>query len=758
MTLFRYLILVVFLLSVAAPGLAATPMQMVANSVHAGEKAKSESVRGLPENASATELKEALAGMTDDQVRRLLLDELDRRSETQAQAKAASPKKGNAIATFIEKVRHAGDFVRERFLYLFSGADAAPKVMPEAVKRVFGLDRTVHPVTALVGVGILTVLYWLAGWLVNRRTRGLRDRLAQTPENAGWGVKVGRLFLRALLDLMTLLLISTIVFIVYLLLVGQYSGAKPVVITWLAAMIFWGLSTTLARFILAPKAPGLRFLPIPDSAAKYLYKWADRFALLIGLSLLFFGLLRLENTSEALHLLTLAVIGFVLMITLCVLLVANRRPVAEFIAEGADPGSIRQQFASIWQYAAITYLLVFWVVWVVGMILFGAGQAWNGLAALLCVPAYLILNWGAQRLVDHAGEMAGKNDETGQVSRVKSVLRAGFRIAIGAALFFWLLSLYDVDLPLGEATARALINIMVTLVLAYVFWLYVSSAIERRIRPEGDEELDDDAEGGHGGDRITTLLQLLKKFIFTALVVLVALICLSSIGVDIGPLLAGASIFGIAIGFGSQTLVKDIVSGIFFLLDDAIRVGDYIEVDKAKGTVERITIRSMQLRHHLGMVYTLPFGHIKQVKNLTRDYSIMKLQYHVPFDADVAKIKKIVKKIDKELRQVPEFDNVLLSKIKSQGVKSMDEVGMLMRIKFTTKPGGQFSVRKAVLTKLKKYFEEEGLQFAHRKVTVHVATDGDLDHEQAVKAGAGAAQQMLAEEEKNRQTGSNEER
>ncbi|GAB7024534.1 mechanosensitive ion channel domain-containing protein [Salidesulfovibrio brasiliensis] len=754
---FRCLAVAFLLILVATPSFATSSLPFVPGKKQAKETVEVAEQKGIPDDISAKDLKEVLAAMTDDQVRRLLIEELDQRSQAQQAAPDKTQKK-NAIASFIERMRRAGDFVRDRFMYLFSGADEAPRAMPEAVERVFGLDRQVHPLTALVGVGLLTVLYWLAGWAVNRRTRNLRDRLAQTPENPEWYVRMGRLFLRALLDLMTLLLISTVVFIVYLLLVGQYSGAKPVVITWLAAMIFWGLSTTVARFLLAPKAPGLRFLPIPDTAAKYLYKWADRFALLIALSLLFFGLLRLEDSSEALHLLTLACIGFVLMAAMCVLLIANRKPVADYIRHHAEQGSIGEQFAPVWHLAAITYLLVFWVVWVLGMILFGESQAWNGLAALLCVPAYLILNWGAQRLVDHAGHMAGKHDDAARVSRVKTVLRAGFRVGIGAALFFWLLSLYDLSLPLGEATARALINVMVTLVLAYLFWLYVSSAIERRIKPEGEEHEDDDAEGGHGGDRITTLLQLLKKFIFTALVVVVALICLSSIGVDIGPLLAGASIFGIAIGFGSQTLVKDIVSGIFFLLDDAIRVGDYIEVDKARGTVERISIRSMQLRHHLGMVYTIPFGHIKQVKNLTRDYSIMKLQYHVPFDTDVGKVKKIVKRIDKELRQIPEFDNVLLSKIKSQGVKSMDEVGMLMRIKFTTKPGGQFSVRKAVLTKLKKYFEEEGLHFAHRKVTVHVATDGELDREEAVKAGAGAAQQMLSEEEKAKQSGSNEER
>lgn len=691
----------------------------------------------LNPQASAQDLKALLGTMTDDQVRRVFAEELDRRVAQEAEKKRQNVRKSNTIASFIDQSRKAGDFVRKRFMYLFSGAGTAPRAMPEAFQRAFGVDKRISPTAAAVGVLLLTVLYALAEWFVRRKTRVMRERISATPEAATWLSRIGRLFLRAILDIMSLTLVAALVFIVYLLLVGNHPAAKPVVVTWMAAMLLWGVVRIIARFTLAPKAPALRFLPIPDTAASYLYRWTDRFGLLMALSFLFTGLLRLENDSEALHLLVLSGVGLVLTILPCILIVSHRREVSEFMVRNAEPASLRMQFSGVWHYAAVIYLLVFWVVWVCGLILFGAEDAWNGLAALLCIPVFLLLNWLAQRLVHHTTLQASRHDNPKRVARVKGILSNGFRMAIGAGLFLWLLSLYDVHIPLGAATVRAVLNVLVTLVLAYLFWLYVSSAIEERIGPDDDEE-DEEAEGGHGGDRLTTLLQLLRKFIFVALLVLVVLICLSSMGVNIGPLLAGASIFGIAIGFGSQTLVKDIVSGIFFLLDDAIRVGDYIEVGNAKGTVERISIRSMQLRHHLGMVYTIPFGHISQVKNMTRDYSIMKLAYHVPFDTDVNRIKQIVKRIDKELRAVPEFDSVLLSKIKSQGVKTVDEVGILMRIKFTTKPGGQFSVRKAVLTKLKTYFEEAGIEFAHRKVTVHVAADEGTSRDDMARAGAAA--------------------
>ena len=114
-------------------------------------------------------------------------------------------------------------------------------------------------------------------------------------------------------------------------------------------------------------------------------------------------------------------------------------------------------------------------------------------------------------------------------------------------------------------------------------------------------------------------------------------------GVNIGPLLAGAGIVGIAVGFGAQTLVRDILSGIFFLFDDAFRIGEYIDVGEGKGTVERMSIRALMLRHQLGHVYTVPFGAIRRVANYSRDWMIMKLEVRVPFDTDLERMRKIVK-------------------------------------------------------------------------------------------------------------------
>jgi len=265
----------------------------------------------------------------------------------------------------------------------------------------------------------------------------------------------------------------------------------------------------------------------------------------------------------------------------------------------------------------------------------------------------------------------------------------------------------------------------------------------------------EDMEEGTEGSRKGTLLTLLRKVIVALIGVIVVLITLNAVGINIGPLLAGAGILGLAVGFGSQTLVKDILSGVFFLMDDAFRVGDYIETAGTKGMVEHISLRSLRLRHPRGMVYTIPFGDMGSVQNFSRDYIITKLDVRVRYDADIEKIRKIIKKISTELENDEETGSLLLSKIKSQGVREMDDSAMILRIKFKTKPGDQFVVRREVYRRVQERFREEGIEFAHRNVTVYLPPEvtgtSDVDNREEypdsgttldkklLKAGAAAA-------------------
>jgi small-conductance mechanosensitive channel len=156
-------------------------------------------------------------------------------------------------------------------------------------------------------------------------------------------------------------------------------------------------------------------------------------------------------------------------------------------------------------------------------------------------------------------------------------------------------------------------------------------------------------------------------------------------------------------------------------MDDAFRVGDYVECSGTKGSVEHISLRSLRLRNPRGQVYFIPFGDIKLVTNLSRDYVIMKLDFRVRYDADVEKIRKIIKKkVYQPIMDDPELGPKLLEPIKSQGVREMDDSAMIMRVKYKTKPGDQFAIRKEVYRLMQEAFKEAGIEFAHRNVTVYM--------------------------------------
>jgi small-conductance mechanosensitive channel len=321
--------------------------------------------------------------------------------------------------------------------------------------------------------------------------------------------------------------------------------------------------------------------------------------------------------------------------------------------------------------------------------------------------------------------------------------------------------LWGVDISIGRVFTRSALSILVILLLSFISWQLIKARIDQKLKEEMPDDDDEKEEGGAGGSRMGTLLLLLRKFVLTVMFLLVSLIILSSLGIDIGPLIAGAGVLGLAIGFGAQTLVKDIISGIFFLLDDAFRLGDFVEVSGNKGSVEKISLRSLKLRHPRGMVFTIPFGSMGTVTNLSRDYVITKLDFRVRYDTNVDKVRKIIKKINKDIMKDEKMGSVLLGKIKSQGVKELDDSAMIMRVKFKTVPGEQFVIRREVFRMMQEKFKENGIEFAHRNVTVYLppetaeessAKGGGAEakpkvDKKVLEAGAAAAAAAQAEEE-----------
>ena len=266
-----------------------------------------------------------------------------------------------------------------------------------------------------------------------------------------------------------------------------------------------------------------------------------------------------------------------------------------------------------------------------------------------------------------------------------------------------------------------MVDIGLVVLAGFIVWEIVLLWIEHKL-PDAPEEGEVGGEegGGAAASRTETLLPLLRTTLLIVLFIAVVLSVLSTLGVQIAPLLAGAGVVGIAVGFGSQKLVQDILSGVFFLVDDAFRKGEYVVLAGMGGTVEKLSVRSMQLRHHRGAVQTIPYGEIQTVKNHSRDWTTMKLELRLAYDVDLEQVRKIIKKVGKELSAHEIHGPHILSPLKSQGVMRVEESALIVRMKFTVVPGEQWVIRRVAYTMVRDALAAAGIEFARREVKVRM--------------------------------------
>jgi moderate conductance mechanosensitive channel len=311
---------------------------------------------------------------------------------------------------------------------------------------------------------------------------------------------------------------------------------------------------------------------------------------------------------------------------------------------------------------------------------------------------------------------AGMDGAT-RAAEYRPVMNSGIRILVFAAATIATSAVWNIPLVqllrsptlIGQALARGL-NIVVALLLVDLVWVWARTIIDGRLATSRLPT----ADGADPGARVATLLPLLRKAIF-ALLGLAGLITMSTLGLDIVPLLAGAGVGGIAIGLGAQTLVRDIVSGVFYLLADSFRVGEYIEFGEVRGTVEGISLRFLRVRHPRGALYTVPFGEIKWLVNLSRDWAMLKLELHVPFETDLLLVGRIVEKIGAELAEHPEFGRNMIEPLESRGIVRMEESAMVFGVKCKTKPNtGQFDIRREAYHRIRDALDEHGIRVVRR--------------------------------------------
>lgn len=362
------------------------------------------------------------------------------------------------------------------------------------------------------------------------------------------------------------------------------------------------------------------------------------------------------------------------------------------------------------------YMVLLWLAWI------------GGLLGLLFVGIYsLVLPGVIRRVGNLAQALASRAQLSGAFGVLLNVVIVrGARALVIAAAVGWLAYAWRFSAAalagseIGKVAVNGISNAIVILLVADLFWQSSKALIAYRMELA---EHSSDSDHLARSDRLRTLLPIFRNTLAVLIGAIAMLTILSGLGVQIAPLLAGAGIFGVAIGFGSQTLVKDVLSGVFYMLDDAFRVGEYIQSGSYKGTVESFSLRSVRLRHHRGPIFTVPFGELGAVENMSRDWVIDKMTINVTYDSDIELARKLIKKIGQELAADPEFAADTLQPLKMQGVDSFGDFAIVLRLKLMTKPNAQFAIKRRAFMMIKKVFDENGIKIA--VPTVHVEGSGE---------------------------------
>ncbi|MEP1537619.1 MAG: mechanosensitive ion channel family protein [Paracoccaceae bacterium] len=528
------------------------------------------------------------------------------------------------------------------------------------------------------------------------------------------------------------------------------------------------LAVAIGRFTMAPYNPQYRFVHSDDATAKAVVFHNFWFAFLIGVGAVIIPF----NAANGVPVGETR-LGFWINFSVHVyaaIVIWRYREGMIMMMRGKDPdvSPMEERIANAFPYFGILVCMGTW--WVVNIVasygnfkLLSSAPHYKTMALMLFAPAMDTLIRGLVRHLAPAMTGEGAVAERAYASTKRSYIRIGRVVVFGIVLMmiagFWGMTPSTIATAgVGERFAANLIEFLMILSIGYLVYEIVSLWINRKLAAEQtasgydpeNEEMGGGDGGGAGGSRLSTVLPLILGVSRATIAIVFLLLGLGNVGVDTTPLLAGAGIIGLAIGFGAQKLVTDVVSGIFFLIDDAFRTGEYVEVEGTMGTVEKISIRSMQLRHHKGPVHTLPYGEIPKITNFSRDWVIMKLRFTVPFGTDPNKVKKIFKKIGQDMLAMPEFKDDFLQPFKSQGVFAFDDVGIVIRGKFMAKPGKQFVLRKEIYNRVNAAFAENGLEFARREVRVALPDMDDKENltnedKTAISAAATQAVQEMTD-------------
>jgi moderate conductance mechanosensitive channel len=574
-------------------------------------------------------------------------------------------------------------------------------------------------VKALLLLAIFVGLGTVVEWLFRKATQRVRGHLDALPSET----------VRARLHLVALRFALAVGLVAAFALgsIGPFLAfdwpplLREMVFGFLVAFLVTRIANVVGHFLLAPRHERFRIIPMDTMAARF---WFRRLVAFVGWFI--FGLVTVglgSTLGYTLEARQLVAYTFGLGLVAIALEAVWRRPAAlDTSTEASSP--VTHRFGRGTANAALSLgIVLLWVLWVVHAM----ASFWLVLVIITLPLAISVTRRAVENLLRPPGSprvVAG-----GAPSVLAVCIERGIRAAliIGAvAVLAWG---WGVDLAHfhGQETlvgrlADGVLSTVVILLIADFLWQATKTTIDRKLAEAADIGQPNTDEARRRA-RLRTLLPIFRNILFVVVIVVAAMMALAALGVQIGPLIAGAGVLGVAVGFGAQSFVRDVIAGMFYLMDDAFRIGEYIQAGNYKGTVESFSIRSVRLRHHRGPVYTVPFSLLGAVQNQSRDWVIDKIAIGITYDSDLTLAKKLIKQVGLDLAKDPEYAPLILEPLKMQGVDNLGDFAVQIRAKMMTLPGEQFVIRRQAYAMIKKAFDENGIKFAFP--TVQVAGDGE---------------------------------
>ena len=259
---------------------------------------------------------------------------------------------------------------------------------------------------------------------------------------------------------------------------------------------------------------------------------------------------------------------------------------------------------------------------------------------------------------------------------------------------------------------QTLLNIFIIIFIGFFGWKTLSTIIKKKL-----DSLDDSKDEAQT-QRVNTLFRILKNFVSIAILIVVIMLVLSELGIQIGPLIAAAGVVGLAVGFGAQTLVKDIITGLFIILEGQITIGDIVEVAGHSGRVEAITIRTVRLRDINGHLHVVPFSEVTTVKNITQDQDYHSFEIGVSYNEDVDHVIETIEKVGKDLQKDKNFTSKINGEIEVFGLDKFEDSALIIKGRIPTVHKQQWAVRREFNRRIKLAFDKSGIEIPFPQTTI----------------------------------------